>query len=83
MNLYQRNKVFFKLCTNWNNQSGIGLDVLKSIRIPVPSKLSKQEKITNDIRQIRNTAYKLRDEAINVFNTAKKEIEDMILGGEN
>ncbi len=34
LNLYQRQKVFFKLCTNWNNQSGVGVDVLSKILVP-------------------------------------------------
>lgn len=37
LNLYQRKKIFFSICTNWNNQSGVGLDVLKSLKIPVPN----------------------------------------------
>ena len=36
LNLYQRQKVFFKLCTNWNNQSGVGVDVLSKIPVPLP-----------------------------------------------
>ena len=28
-NLYQRQKVFFKICTNWNNQSGVNVEVLQ------------------------------------------------------
>lgn len=43
LNTYQRNKVFYTLCTNWNNQSGIGLNVLKSLKIPVlPFPIQKQ-----------------------------------------
>ena len=33
LNVYQRNKIFFSLCTNWNNQSGIGLDLLQSLKM--------------------------------------------------
>lgn len=36
LNLYQRRKVFFKLCTNWNNQSGVGSDILARMPIPMP-----------------------------------------------
>lgn len=35
LNVYQRNKVFYSICTNWNNQSGIGIDLLQSLKIPV------------------------------------------------
>jgi restriction endonuclease S subunit len=36
LNLYQRNNVFYKLCTNWNNQSGVSVDVLQRLSIPLP-----------------------------------------------
>jgi len=29
---------FYSICTNWNNQSGVGLDLLKSLKIPIPPK---------------------------------------------
>jgi len=44
LNLYQRNKVFFNLCTNWNNQSGVNIESSKRIKIPIPS-IKEQEKI--------------------------------------
>ena len=31
LNIYQRNKVFYSICTNWNNQSGVGIDLLQSV----------------------------------------------------
>ncbi len=36
LNYYQQQKVFFNTCTNWNNQSGIGSELLKKIKIPIP-----------------------------------------------
>jgi len=36
LNMYQRNRIFYSICTNWNNQSGIGLELLKKIKIPLP-----------------------------------------------
>ena len=36
LNMYQRNRIFYSICTNWNNQSGIGLEVLKKLKIPLP-----------------------------------------------
>lgn len=52
LNIYQENKIFYALCTNWNNQSGIGLELLKSLPIPLPPK-EIQQKIVG----IYNTAY--------------------------
>jgi len=36
--------VFYTLCTNWNNQSGVNNELLRSIKIPVP-KIDIQKKI--------------------------------------
>ena len=44
LNVYQRNNVFYSICTNWNNQSGVGLELLQSIKVPIPP-LSLQQKI--------------------------------------
>lgn len=43
LNIYQRNKVFYSICTNWNNQSGVGIDLLQSIKVPIPPISSQQE----------------------------------------
>jgi restriction endonuclease S subunit len=54
LNFYQRKRIFYNLCTNWNNQSGIGLDVLKKLKIPVPNKsiqLTIVKKIDNALKQ--------------------------------
>lgn len=37
LNIYQRRKIFYTLCTNWNNQSGVGIDLLNSIKIIIPN----------------------------------------------
>ncbi len=52
LNFYQQRKVFYSICTNWNNQSGVGLELLNSLKIPVPPK-AVQEKIV----QIMDSAY--------------------------
>ena len=52
---------------------------LEKINIPIPS-LQKQKDITNKITAIREEAKKLQLEAINTLETAKKNIEQMILG---
>ncbi|MFR3331124.1 MAG: restriction endonuclease subunit S [Odoribacter splanchnicus] len=44
LNLYQRKSIFYSICTNWNNQSGVGNELLKSIKIPLPI-LEKQQEI--------------------------------------
>ena len=79
LNLYQRNQVFYKLCTNWNNQSGIGIDVLKAVKIPVPE-INKQKTIVNGIISFKTKAEQLRKEAATELETAKQEVEAMILG---
>ena len=52
---------------------------LEKINIPIPS-LQKQKDITNKITAIREEAKKLQLEAINTLETAKRNIEKMILG---
>ena len=37
LNFYQKRKIFYTLCTNWNNQSGVGIELLNSIRLIVPA----------------------------------------------
>ena len=52
---------------------------LEKINIPIPS-LQKQKDITNKITAIREEAKQLQIEAINTLETAKGNIEQMILG---
>ena len=44
LNLYQDKKIFYTLCTNWNNQSGVGISLLNSLKIIIPN-LEIQDKI--------------------------------------
>lgn len=85
LNMYQRHKVFYSICTNWNNQSGIGLDLLKSLHIPLfandrQESLRRQQQIVDKI----NAIYKEADECIlsanRVMNEAKAKVERMIIG---
>ncbi len=46
LNTYQRGNIFYSICTNWNNQSGIGIELLKSLKIPVPN-LDEQKEVVN------------------------------------
>lgn len=81
LTLYQRHKVFYKLCTNWNNQSGVGSDVLKRIPIPVPAPKS-QIAIVTKLNGIRDAARKLRKKAVSELEQAKQGIDNLILGEE-
>ena len=57
LNIYQQKKIFYNICTNWNNQSGIGIDRLLSLKMPIPS-LETQKAIIN----IFEKAYALKKE---------------------
>lgn len=85
LNMYQRHKIFYSICTNWNNQSGVGLDLLKSLHIPLftsnrKESLRKQQEIVDRI----NAIYKEADECIlsanQIMNEAKAKVESMIIG---
>lgn len=62
LNIYQQKKIFFSICTNWNNQSGIGLDVLKQLKIPVPN-LNYQRKIISIMESGLNTKAQKENQA--------------------
>jgi len=36
LNAFHDRKVFYSICTNWNNQSGVGIELLGSLKIPIP-----------------------------------------------
>ena len=82
LNLYQQNKVFYYLCINWNNQSGVGQDILRKLPIVLPN-ISKQQEIVQHIDKVRATAAQLQQEANEILAQAKQKIERMILGEEN
>lgn len=75
LNIYQKNKVFFNTCVNWNNQSGINVDFLKSYQIPLPP-IPTQEKIIN----IMDNAYKIKkqkeQEAKEILDSTDKYLLD-------
>ncbi len=79
LNLYQHMKVFYVLCANWNNQSSVGIDVLKKLIIPFPS-LDTQNKVANHILTIHAKAKALGIEASKVLTDARLQVEKMILG---
>jgi hypothetical protein len=82
LNLYQRHKVFFKLCTNWNNQSGVGMDILQRIPIPLPSP-NRQSAIVAHLEGISEQARSLREQAQAELEKTKREIEAYLLGKED
>ena len=79
LNTYQRLKVFYSICTNWNNQSGVNADLLRKVTIPVPS-ISKQSGLAEEIGRIFASANALRQEANAELESAKREIEAILLG---
>lgn len=50
LNVYHNRKIFYNICTNWNNQSGVGTDRLLSLKIPIPP-LETQQTIINIFEQ--------------------------------
>lgn len=80
LNAFQRQKIFYSICTNWNNQSGVGYELLKSIMIPLPSLLIQKE-ITAKVEKLQKGFNRLRNEGKELMNEAKLYIEDQILQG--
>lgn len=52
---------------------------IKKIKIPLPP-IEKQNEIADNIQTLRDRAKELQDEAIDILENAKKEVEKMILG---
>ncbi len=66
LNVYQQKKVFFNLCTNWNNQSGIWLELLKSIKIPLPP------------IEIQNQIVEKMDRALEIKKQKEQEAKELL-----
>lgn len=79
LNIYQKERVFYNLCTNWNNQSGVNIELLKSIHVPVPA-LEEQRKIVGLIQNAIKNKKALEAEAARIVNEAKNEVEQLIIG---
>jgi len=79
LNLYQHLHVFYRICVNWNNQSGVNVEMLRNIPIPLPP-LAVQTEIAEYIRMIRAQVKQLEQEAKEIIERAKQEVEAMILG---
>lgn len=78
LNTYQRLKVFFSLCTNWNNQSGVNIDLLHELPIPVPN-IDKQKAIAATLSKIKQDATILSKQADAELELAKLRIEALLL----
>ena len=74
LNAYQRNKIFYSICTNWNNQSGIGIELLKSLKIPLPPKETQQE-----IIDLYESAYKEKQQKEAEAKRLLNSIDDYML----
>lgn len=74
LNIYQRNNVFYSICTNWNNQSGVGVDLLQSIRIPVLS-VEDQDEIVN----LYSSAYNKKHQKEQQAEALLHSIDDYLL----
>ena len=79
LNAYQRMKIFYAMCVNWNNQSGINIESLRKLRIPVPC-MTTQNQIVAEIEQLESEATALRQQAKQKLDDAKAQVERMILG---
>jgi type I restriction enzyme S subunit len=79
LNLYQRHRYFYSICTNWNNQSGVGIELLKQVRVPLPD-LTVQNQIASYVLDLRNAARTIEQKAASSFEFTKAEIEKLILG---
>jgi restriction endonuclease S subunit len=79
LNLYQRRGVFYRICTNWNNQSGVNVELLRRVKIPYLP-LGIQRKISSEIQSRMNRADELKQQAKAEVEKAKAEVERLILG---
>lgn len=82
LNLLQKNNVFYNTCTNWNNQSGVNIELLKTYNIPLPD-IKLQNQIAEVIKEAFSNKLNKELNIINEFNKIKAEVEKMILGEES
>lgn len=80
LNVYQEKlKVFYKICTNWNNQSGVNAPRLKRVQIPLPPK-NVQMEIVEKLGRIKDEALSLQSEGRQLLAEARRQVEQIILG---
>ncbi|GHT25331.1 hypothetical protein FACS189430_11810 [Bacteroidia bacterium] len=75
LNFYQKRKIFYTICTNWNNQSGVGIELLNSLKIVVPD-FETQDKII----AIYETAFAYKKQSESEANKLLASIDDYLLG---
>lgn len=73
LNIYQQKEIFYAICTNWNNQSGIGTELLKSIKIPLPE-MGIQQKIVDTYTAANKAMLQKDEEAKKLLNS----IDDVV-----
>ena len=79
LNLYQRLRVFYSICTNWNNQSGVNANLLASLPIPRPDPKIQKE-IANEVLSRMTKAAALQKQALYQLDQAKAEVEKILFG---
>lgn len=79
LNLYQHSKVFFNICTNWNNQSGVNAKLLGTLPIPLPPR-ANQDRIADEIKNRMQKAEAIRKSSQADLEQAKAQVEKIILG---
>lgn len=62
-------------------QGNITIDTIQDIQIPFPEDIKIQQKISAEIFARREKGKKLREEAEEILEVAKREVESVILGG--
>jgi len=75
LNTYQVKKVFYKICVNWNNQSGVNVELLKTLQIPLPS-LQKQREAIEFVHNAYHEKSKKEEEIKQILAS----IDDFVLG---
>jgi type I restriction enzyme S subunit len=77
LNLYHGLKVFYSICTNWNNQSGVNAKLLASLPIPKPN-MGKQKEIAKEVKAQTRKAANLRKRALDQLEQAKAQVEEIL-----
>ena len=67
------------LCTNFNNQSGINIETLKNVKIPLPP-LDIQRQLAQEMKYAQERATYLRLEAEKQMTDAEHSFEQKMLG---
>lgn len=75
LNTYQARNVFYRICVNWNNQSGVNVKLLKTLQIPLPS-ISKQREAIQFVEDAHAEKRKKEEEIKKILAS----IDDFVLG---